>query len=491
MPGRILVVDDVLPNVKLLEAKLAAEYFEVIAAMNGPQAIQLARIESPDLILLDVMMPIMDGFEVCRRLKADPATSHLPIVMVTALSDISDRVKGLEAGADDFLTKPVNDLALFSRVRSLVRLKTMMDEWRMREQTSSLLGVTDPAEPISAVAADRARILVVEVSDFEAQMLERTLSIDGNTLVRARTAREGQELALSRPFDVALVSLDLPDEDGLRLCSTLRAQERTRHLPLLLLADEQEMPRIAKALDLGVNDYLVQPVDRNEALARVRTQIRRRRFHERLKASFERSLALALTDSLTGLYNRRYLLRHLDGLVRRMADTGKPLSLLLIDVDHFKKVNDSLGHPAGDVVLRELARRMSVNLRGVDLIARLGGEEFVVAMPDTDTDNARLVAERLRQKVADEPFDIGRGGAGEAGGEREAGSPVPVTISIGLATASDDPTTPEELLRRADAALYQAKSQGRNRVCEYLPGESRSYVAAADRLFGERTGDLP
>src|SRR3546814_9773941 len=145
MPGRILVVDDVLPNVKLLEAKLSSEYFEVLTASNGPEALAVIERENPDIVLLDVMMPVMDGFEVCRRIKADPRTTHLPVVMVTALSDVADRVRGIEAGADDFLTKPVVDSALFARVRSLRRLKMMMDEWRPREQTSTQLGMLAPA----------------------------------------------------------------------------------------------------------------------------------------------------------------------------------------------------------------------------------------------------------------------------------------------------------------------------------------------------------
>ena len=141
MPARVLVVDDILPNVKVLEAKLTAEYFEVATAMNGRDALASMAADPPDIVLLDVMMPEMDGVEVCRIIKADPKLSHIPVVMVTALSEPGDRVRGLEAGADDFLTKPVNDVALFARVRSLVRLKMMMDEFRLREQTSSEFGL--------------------------------------------------------------------------------------------------------------------------------------------------------------------------------------------------------------------------------------------------------------------------------------------------------------------------------------------------------------
>src|SRR5205807_8569631 len=145
MSGRVLVVDDVEANVKLLEAKLSSEYFDVLTASNGHAALQIVDTELPDVILLDVMMPRMDGFEVCRQLKTSRRTADIPVVMVTALSDVASRLRGLEAGADDFLTKPVNDIALFARVRSLVRLKRMMEEWRLREGICGRFAARDTA----------------------------------------------------------------------------------------------------------------------------------------------------------------------------------------------------------------------------------------------------------------------------------------------------------------------------------------------------------
>src|SRR5947209_19403838 len=149
MTARVLVVDDIPSNIKLLEARLAAEYFEVVSASNGQDALARIAEQEPDIVLLDVMMPGMDGFEVCRRIKNNPKTAHIPVVMVTALDQTSDRVAGLDAGADDFLTKPVDDAALFARVRSLVRLKIMTDELRMREATGSGIGLGDPATTFS------------------------------------------------------------------------------------------------------------------------------------------------------------------------------------------------------------------------------------------------------------------------------------------------------------------------------------------------------
>ena len=451
MTARVLVVDDVELNVKLLEAKLASEYFEVLTANNGPKALDLADAEMPDIILLDVMMPRMDGFEVCRRLKANPRTTDIPVVMVTALSDVADRLRGLEAGADDFLTKPVNDIALFARVRSLVRLKRMMDELRLREEVCGRFSTPDSISDIGADAGG-ARILLVDEQGFAASRLIEALTPVAASVVRATSCAEAQAL-LDDSMELVIASMSLPDGDALRLVAQWRATESWRQLPVLLMADDGELPRLAKGLDLGANDYLIRPVDRNELLARVRTQIRRKRLQDQFRENYHRGLSLALTDDLTGLYNRRYVFAHLNELLARAPEGSGEIALMLFDIDHFKQVNDRHGHPAGDEVLRELAVRAMRQVRSVDLVGRLGGEEFVVVMPETSLGGAAVVAERLRIAVASEPFAVQ--------GQSEK---LPVTVSVGVAVAGDGSETMENLLKRADDALYAAKNAGRNRV---------------------------
>ncbi|MDW3207193.1 MAG: PleD family two-component system response regulator [Alphaproteobacteria bacterium] len=461
MTARVLVVDDLRPNVKLLEAKLTSEYFEVITAREGQTALEMAKHDQPDIILLDVMMPGMDGFEVCERLKQDPTTMHIPVVMVTALSDSADRVRGLEAGADDFLTKPVNDGALFARVRSLVRLKMLMDEWRMREQTSGQLGVMRDEKPIHKVDATNARVLVVEDNRIDAQKVVDALARDNASTDIAATVEEANERLRMGSYELVVVSLRLKSGDALRYCSHVRASDANRHTPLLLTVEEDDTERLAKALDIGINDYLIKPIEKQELLARVRTQIRRQRYQERLRDNYERSLAMALTDSLTGLYNRRYLTAHLGGLVDRVRASGKPLAIMMFDIDYFKQVNDTYGHAAGDEVLIELSRRIGQNVRSIDTIARFGGEEFVVVMPDADYQVAGVVAERLRKSVCATPMQTRDGPEGGLG----------VSISVGVAMFDFDTDTVDSVIHKADQALYEAKRGGRN-CCIGNLGES-------------------
>ncbi len=455
MPGRVLIVDDIAPNLKLLEAKLSSEYYDVVAADGGHKAIEMARQESPDLILLDIMMPGLDGFQVCELLKADPATAHIPIVMVTALSDVADRVRGLQTGADDFLSKPVRDVPLFARVRSLIRLKQLMDVYLVRDETTSRLGLVAPRPLLTQEDATHGRLLVIDDSDVDVANLVKALQPDDHKITRLDAIDRGLAEASREEFDLLIVALHLKGGDVLRFCSQIRSHvaDRVRSLPILLLAeDDDDVGRVAKGLDLGVNDYIVKPVDPQELLARVRTQIRRRRYQNRLRGNYEQSIALASTDALTGVHNRRYLDTHLDQLLQHAHANNKPLSVAFCDIDHFKRLNDTYGHAAGDEVLIEFTRRLLRNLRSHDLVARIGGEEFVVVMPDTTPERARRIGERLRQKVEQESFTA-------AGCD-----PIAVTISVGITTTRDTDKVGVDLIKRADEAMYQAKNSGRNRV---------------------------
>jgi two-component system cell cycle response regulator len=297
MLSRILVVDDNEVNVELLVVMLASERYVVSTALDGFEALAKIAAEKPDIVLLDVMMPELDGFGVCSCIKADPATAHIPVIMVTALSDVDDLVRGFEAGADDFVTKPVNGLAL---------------------------------------------------------------------------------------------------------------------------------------------------------MARIDVQLRRKRDYEHI-------LEQARADPLTGAFNRGYFDAHAPRLAARCRPARQSLSVLMIDVDNLKQVNDAHGHSAGDRVLKQVVNRVTSALRPSDLVARMGGDEFAVVMPETDLDAALQIAERLRGRIAETPVEG-----------------VAVTVSIGVAASRPDvEEEPEVTLQRADAAVYEAKRAGGNRVVAGGSGKPR------------------
>ena len=450
MTARVLVVDDILANVRLLEAKLAAEYFEVVTAMNGVDALEAVQRTKPDIVLLDVMMPGIDGIEVCRRIKGNPLTQHIPVVMVTALDQPEDRVRGLEAGADDFLTKPVSDISLFCRVKSLVRLKMLTDELRTRTGGDPLRLMSN-----EQLAADNrpGQILVIDNRAAVAERIKTALSGKHDITVAIEPQQAIEDCGQAEGgFELIIVNLDMEGIDALRICSQLKSMEQTRQTPILIIVDPDDHQRLLRALDMGVNDYLIRPIDKQELLARVGTQIRRYRYTEQLRTSVRASIEMAVTDALTGLYNRRYLETHLAHLIEHAVNRGKALSVLTLDVDFFKAVNDTHGHDAGDRVLQEIAGRIRASIRNIDLGCRTGGEEFVVVLPATDIETAERVGERIRKMVAGKPFDVG------------PDCHLTITASVGVSALSGIDENVEELLKRADQALYRAKREGRNRV---------------------------
>ncbi|MEO1310648.1 MAG: diguanylate cyclase, partial [Pseudomonadota bacterium] len=402
----------------------------------------------------------------CRRLKADPETSHIPVVMVTALDQQSDRVAGLEAGADDFLTKPVEDLALFARVRGLSRLKIMTDELRRRFETGQDFGllehVASEDEPTR-----RGSVAVVADDLFEFEALETVLSAEFDL-----TSYQELDPHLSSlrggGHDVIILDLGLESADSLRLVSQLRSFEDSRFTPVLGLVRDGDLRRLVRALDMGVNDYIARPIDGNELVARMRTQFRRTQSLEQMRAAYHKSLEMAVTDPLTGLHNRRYLSTQMEGLVAEAKKEGSDLSVLVIDIDHFKAINDEHGHDAGDEVLRVFGRSLAASVRGVDLACRYGGEEFVVAMPRTNKEAALIAAERFRADA--EALRV----------KHDDGEPIRFTISVGVASVA--PVEDEidargaSVVTRADQALLAAKRSGRNK---YVFADNKSEGEAA------------
>lgn len=451
MTARILVVDDIPANVKLLEVRLLAEYFDVLTASSGPEAIETCENGKVDVILLDVMMPNMDGFEVCRRLKNDPATAHIPVVMITALDQVADRVRGLEAGADDFLTKPVNDLQLMTRVKSLVRLKMLTDELLLRASTTRNIGLEELLSRRSSGEHSPPKVLLIDERETSCSSIEKML----RGVMELDVVREpsmGVFQAAAKDYECVIVSTGFADVDPLRLCSQLRSLDRTRLVPIVLVAEDGEEDLVIRGLELGINDYVVRPVDKLELTARLRTQVRRKQYNDQLRASLTQTIEMAVTDALTGIHNRRYLDSHLRTLFDRAVTRRRPLSVMITDLDRFKAINDTYGHDGGDDVLRDFAQRLRKNIRGIDLVCRYGGEEFVVVMPDTDGQVAKKVAERIRAEIERVPFAVGKDG-----------TTIGVTISVGVSSIRPTDTV-EALMKRADVALYEAKASGRNRV---------------------------
>lgn len=451
MPGRILVVDDVATNRIVMKVRLTDAYYEVLQADGGHTALEAARRERPDLILLDLVMKDMDGVEVCKRLKADPRTRDIPVIVVTAARQPHQKLRALRAGAEDFLSKPLDELTLLARVRSLLRAQETAQELALRERTQTALGFRESATDFTAygliglICASREKALSWKngLGDF------KTAELRIMTRGEAMTLTEHDRIP-----DIFLVDGHQDrSQSGLSVLTDLRVRPATRHSSVLMVVEKSARQVAAMALDLGANDLISADFDAQELTLRLETQLRRKQQADRLRASVGDGLRLAVTDPLTGLFNRRYADPHLAGMAKRAQETGKPFAVLQLDIDRFKCVNDRHGHPAGDAVLEHLARTLATELRAVDMIARTGGEEFLAALPETDLKEATAVAERLRHKINSTPIPL----PGNAG-------MLTISVSIGLAVWDGPACDIGGLLSRADRALYAAKTGGRNTV---------------------------
>jgi two-component system cell cycle response regulator len=455
MNGHILIVDDIATNRIIGRSRLAAAFYEPILAASGAECLALAVSRHPDLILLDLQLPDIPGHEVLRRLRADPATRDIPVIVLTAATDSSVRLAALAAGADDVICKPAAEAVLLARMRNLLRAKAGVD---FPAGEALAPGFAEPAPAfdrkatVAVVAAegDRGRQLQAELAQTlggRPRLLSRP-----QALAEAGVADSGH----SDVPDVFIVQDDGSDTTGtLRFLSELKSHQATQHSAVCVLGRSGDGDEAAMAFDLGADDVVGAEVTAAELALRTRGLIRRKQRGDQKRARIKDSLRLAVIDPLTGLYNRRYAMPRLDAIAARSARDGRPYAVMIVDLDRFKLVNDKHGHGAGDQVLIEVSRRLTANLRAADLLARIGGEEFLVALPEAGMPLARAVAERLCRSIEEHPIRLA------------SGAQLTVTVSIGVAVSDGvdaGRSLPEAVIEAADLALLDSKGSGRNQV---------------------------
>ena len=451
---KILIVDDDPLNVKLLSSMLGAGAYETITAMEGKTAVEKARSEHPDLILMDIMMPGMDGYEVTEILKQDPDTKDIPIIMITALDGSEDKLRGLEAGADEFLNKPVNAAELMARAKSLLRLKLYQEQLKSRVDSEESM----VSENRGAVSVQKElnlpTILVVEDEDKDIRLIKNYLQGEAYQIVVAKTGEETLSRVLKEKIDLVLLDILLPGMDGFQVVERLREMEGGKNLQIVALTNLQDMESKIKGIELGADDYLVKPINKHELRVRIRSLVKKKAYLDSLKNEYASAVQTAITDKLTGLYNRAYFEHFINLEIKRAERQTAFLSLIMMDIDDFKKYNDTLGHLAGDRILRDVGKLVRKSIREIDLAARYGGEEFVLVLPNTNIGGAVVVAERLKQIIVDHTFAP----EDTLPGKR-------FTASMGIAEYPTEAITVNDLIQSADEQLYRAKNAGKDCIC--------------------------
>jgi len=456
--ARVMIVDDIPGNVGLLAAYLPEEQYEVVRAYGGKEALEKVGVSRPDLILLDVIMPEVDGYEVARRLKNDPKTTNIPIIMITALNGAEEKARGLKAGADEFLTKPVNRDEILTRVRSMLRLRQFREQLSIRTASIRDLSATAPAANQSDKRAWPQRVLLVGNVQQDITMLQKCLGDTSYELSVVRTGEEAISVARYERVDLVLLDAVLPGIDGYEVCRRLRDEKAARSIQIAILTSVDDFESKEKAVEAGADDYLARPIDGREVRLKVKSLLRRGASFESLRLNYEKAVNNAITDGLTGLYNHAYFKSFLVLELKKSLRHGYPVALIMLDIDDFKKYNDRMGHLTGDIILRELGPLITKNVRETDLAARYGGEEFAVILPYAGNREAYDTAERIRRQISCHTFI------------QEASSLAGrITVSLGIASYPSDADTVRDLIYRADLMLLKAKRDGKNRICVFEP----------------------
>lgn len=460
MNGRILVIEGTATNRIIAKVRLSDAFYAPLMAADGRLGLHLAREEHPDLILVGLPLPDLQLRALMASLRADPATRGIPVLAFTQGSDPAARVAALQAGVNDVLSRPVDDALLFARLRSLLRLRAeagiMAQAWGA--EPGALLGLSEPGQGFEGAPMAAPAITLVSTHCQIAAAWQ-----DGMPhRLRDRLALQSREEVLAGPPgpggplpDVFVIEADLDGPgSGLRLMSQLSSHAGTRNSAFCIVTAEGDHATAAMAFDLGADDVVTPGLHAPEMELRLRALLRRKQQADSLRTAMERGLRLAMIDPLTGTYNRRYAMPRLGGIADQAAAEGSTFAVMVVDLDRFKSVNDRFGHAAGDAVLVEVARRLTDNLRLSDLLARIGGEEFLVALPQTSLAEARQVAERLREVISETPVAL------------PCGDALTVTVSIGVAIGCLDAAHggSSTMMELADKALMSSKTAGRNLV---------------------------
>ncbi len=452
---RILVVDDEPLNVKLFGAILSSDNYEIIRAFSGEQALKKVDEESPDLLLLDIMMPGIDGFEVTRRLKNSPKTKDIPIILITAFDVADYKVIGHEAGADEFLNKPVKAPELRSRVKSLLSTKEYQDKLKLKSQTEHNHCGTYTGKTLQAEDKTLTVLLVFE-EQKDAESIKMLLHGQPYQVIIEKNAREAIALSNRSQIDLILFDGMLDGDACFEICSRLKEKEQTANTQILVVADPELLENKHQQFEVLSDDFLIKPINVHELRARVKALLKKKSFLDRLYAGPEGSVCSAITDSLSGLANYSYFKYSLEHEIKRSLRDNLPLALVLMELTDVKRNPNSMGHLAGEESLKILGTLIKDNIRDVDIGARYKEKQFALILANTDKAGTSTAVKRL-EKIVQNHFSIGIKNS-------SAESP---SLNFGIAYFyPSEADSIETLIIQAEKDLLRSKDQSRSTTSE-------------------------
>jgi two-component system cell cycle response regulator len=454
--ARIMIVNDDPENAKLLSAKLAKNQYEVLQAYGGMEAIEKAIKNSPDLILIDIMMSDLNGYEVTKWLKNESKTAHIPVILITALDSSKDKMQVFKSGADDFLSKPVNTIELLARVKSMLQLKKYQEQLLILRRSEEKFAFSGNQKVVTEQEKNLPRVLLVTDDEKDTKLIKSYLHSQTYHVMLAGNGKEALDLAITEKIDLILLDITMLDVDDFKTCKRLKEMDETRNIQIILITDLLKLEDKIHGFESGADDFLFKPFNSSELLAKIKVLLKKKSYIDEINRHYEAALSSAITDGLTGLYNRTYLNQLLDQEVKRSMRHGYQIALIMIEFDDFKIYNDALENLDGDNIFRELAQQIRKNIRDIDIATRYGGKKLVIVLPYTDREGALGVAERILKMFHSQTFD-----------QDFNSIPKNISASISIALCPTDARTKESLIQKADTALYRAKKQGKNQICVY------------------------
>ena len=447
MTAKILIVDDLKFNIDLLEEKLQIEFYEIHRAYNGQDAISKAISIKPDIILMDIMMPIMDGFGATKAIRKTPEISYIPIIIITALSSTEDKVNSFIYGADDYMNKPINYSLLKLRIKSLIRMKSTIDEIILRagigENLQNLL-----CAPLLDVEISNSKILLIDDSELIHSIYDK-LARKNIIVDICKNPDQAVQKCLKDNYSLIIINSEIVDCNAIDIAVKIRNQIKLKHIPILMIIDEYDEDTLVKNLEIGINDYFITPGEIRELIVKSISQVKKFHYIQNLKSTYLKDVNI---DDLTQVYNRRYLEIYFKSLIKQLQNNEKVSIICIIDIDNFKQLNDTWGHITGDEILKSIASILKNNIRSSDFIARIGGEEFIIILHHLTKLEAKSVIEKLSKNILETKFS-----------DYAKTKTIKCTISAGIADINPDDTL-AEAVNRADKNLYKAKSSGKNKV---------------------------
>ncbi|HRD66635.1 MAG TPA: diguanylate cyclase [Candidatus Competibacter sp.] len=476
---KILIADGDKANIRFLSQIIEQDNFDVLTAIDGYEALKLTEKNLPDILLLDADISVIDSDQVIKKIKNTNIISSIPIILIIAINDSKLRKKALEAGVEEMLNKPVNEIELLTRIQSMLRLKRYQDVLSIRQKSEVKFCEDQGIKQIRMIEDDKdstnalskmvrfkesktsrpIRLLLVEDDPKHIKLMGAYLREPEYCLSVASSGEEGLAMANQSSFDLIILDVMLSDIDGFEICRKLKAGEITRHIPVVFTTSLSDVDSRVNGVEAGGDGYLVKPIEHRELWAKIQMLVKKKQQWDDIRSIYESTVRSAIGDVLTGLYNYAYFKHFLDFEIKRSFRQDYKIALMMIDIDNFKNYNDTLGHLAGDLILRELGRIIRIYIRAVDLAARYGGEEFAVILPCTKVEHdSKMVAERIQSAVMDIKLPM-----------LQENIPY-LTVSIGIAYCPFDATNADDLIEKADMMLYHAKKTGKNRICTSIDG---------------------